>query len=74
MLRADSATVAWNAEKKHWEVRIQIGEEVIKRAIDLPREQTAAGALSAKAVEIAKDEGYDLNPANVSVHDTAHAA
>ena len=71
MQRADRASVAWNAEKKHWEVRIHVGEEVMKRQISLPRGESGAEALKAKAVEIAlqvaKDEGFDLDPAKVTV-------
>jgi len=67
MLRADHAKVGWNPDKKHWEVRIQVGEEVIKRPLAGAAAQSDVTALKARAVEIANDEGYTLNPANVSV-------
>jgi len=75
MLRADRASVAWSAEKKHWEVRIQVGEEVMKRKISPPRGEARAEALKAIALQVAKDEGYDLDPANITVEQpSSHAA
>ena len=75
MLRADHASVGWSPEKKRWEVRIQVGAEVMKRQISPPRGESGEEALKAKAVEIAKDEGYDLDPANVAVEQSSsHAA
>ena len=73
MLRANHATVSWNAGKKHWEVRIQVGGEVMKRQISLSRE-SGADTLKAKAVEIARDEGYDLDAANVTVEQSSGIA
>jgi len=67
MLRADHGSVAWNAGKKHWEVRIQVGEEVMIRQISPPHGESGAEALKAKAIEIARDEGYELDPSNVTV-------
>jgi hypothetical protein len=75
MLRADHASVAWNPNKKRWEVRIQVGEEVMKRPLQGVAAQADEAALKSQAIEIAKDEGYAVDPANVSVERTAgHAA
>jgi hypothetical protein len=75
MLQADHGSVAWNVGKKHWEVRIQVGEEVMIRKIAAPGAESGADALKAKAVEIAKDEGYELDPANVAVEESSgHSA
>jgi hypothetical protein len=75
MLRADHASVAWNAGKKHWEVRIQVGGEVMKRQISPPHGESGVEALKARAIEIAKDEGYELDPAKVAVEESpSHAA
>ena len=41
MLSADSAQVNWDTEKKHWSVRVKIGEEVIRRPI--PKVPQSAG-------------------------------
>ena len=67
LLRADSAKVQWDSEKKRWLVRIQVGEEVIRR----PCGKASAGAsdveLKNLAIETAKDEGYDLAPESITV-------
>jgi hypothetical protein len=75
MLRADHASIGWNPQKKRWEVRLQVGAEVMKRPLAGTASQADLGALKAQAVEIAKDEGYTLDAANVSVEQTSsHAA
>ena len=63
MTRADNATVEWNSSKKRWEVRIEVGAEVVKRPIPEPTKD--------QAVAIARDEGYDLDPANITIIETA---
>ncbi len=60
MLRANHATVGWNSQKKRWEVRIQVGEEVMKRSLAGAGAKSDDAALKAQAVEVAKDEGYAL--------------
>jgi hypothetical protein len=63
MVRANNATVEWNTDRKRWEVHIEVGAEMVKRPIPQPtREQ---------AVAIARDEGYDLDPANVAIKESA---
>jgi hypothetical protein len=67
MMKASGAKVEWNREKNHWQVVISIGGEVIRRqCAKTPRE---AGEVDLRnlAVATAKDEGYDLDPARVSV-------
>ena len=66
MMRADKAKVQWNPDKKKWHVVIEVGAEVIKRWADRPKD-AAEEALRTAAVETAKDEGYDLEAANVLV-------
>ena len=63
MVRANNAIVEWNAGKKRWEVHIEVGEEVVKRPMAAPTKE--------QAVAIARDEGYDLDPANVAIIETA---
>ena len=66
MLSADSAQVNWDTDKKHWSVRVKIGEEVIRRAIKVP--QTAGDdALRTAAVQAARDDGYEVDPAKVAI-------
>ena len=67
MVRANSAKVEWNAAKKRWEAHIQAGAEVVKRPIPKHTEDAGEEALKAQAVATARDEGYELDPANVSV-------
>ena len=67
MIKAANAKVEWNPEKKHWQVVIQVGGEVIRRqCANTPREATEA-QLRDIAIATAKDEGYDVDPARVSI-------
>ena len=67
MLRADSAKMQWDSGKKQWYVDIQVGAEVIKRPLLKCLEATADEALRVRAVEIAKDDGYELDTTSVSI-------
>jgi hypothetical protein len=67
MLRADNAKMQWDSGKKRWHVDIQVGAEVIKRPLLKCLEATADEALRAHAVEIARDDGYELDAARVSI-------
>jgi hypothetical protein len=65
-MRQDRAEVVWDAAKSKWLVRIEAGEEVIRRHWDVPKnadDQTLRSAVQ-KAVE---DEGYELDPTTVSI-------
>jgi hypothetical protein len=67
MLSADSAQVNWDTEKKHWSVRVKIGEEVIRRPIPEIPHTAADDELRSAALKTAKDEGYTMDPANVAI-------
>lgn len=67
MTKAVSATVSWDPQKKKWHVRIQVGAEVIKRAAGTAGKDAADDLLRTTAVQTAKDEGYDVDPAAVTV-------
>lgn len=67
MIRADSAKVGWDSDKKRWLVRIQIGEEVIRRPLPKNPQDTGEDVLRSLAVETAKDDGYEVDPANVAI-------
>ena len=67
MRNADKAQVAWDSEKKVWRVRIQIGEEVIKRPAGKTPADAADDDLRSLAVKTAEDEGYELDPAQVTI-------
>jgi hypothetical protein len=73
MLQADRAKVEWNSAKKHWEVRIEVGEEVIKRPILDQPDDTSEAALKERAIAIAVDEGYQLTAAQILVQARASA-
>jgi hypothetical protein len=65
-MRVDLVEVSWDARKSKWIVRIEIGEEVIRRDCDLPKtgdEQT----LRAAALKIVQDEGYELDVADLRI-------
>jgi hypothetical protein len=67
-IRADSATVAWDTDKKNWRIRIQIGEEIIKRPCDRKLSRDAADdVLRSAAVETAHAEGYEVAPETITV-------
>ncbi len=68
MLRANNARVEWDQGHKRWEVHIEVGAEVIKRPISKSvAESGDKAALKELAIQTAKDEGYELDPATVSV-------
>ena len=72
-MTADRVEVSWDPGKSKWLVRIQSGEEVIRRYCDSPKsadEQT----LRAAADKTVRDEGYEFNPASVSVRRDAAAS
>ena len=67
LLKANSARVEWDSAKKRWEVHIQVGAEVIKRPLANETMDSSADNVRRKAVETARDEGYELNPENVQI-------
>jgi hypothetical protein len=63
-MRADRVELSWDASKSNWLLRIEAGEEVIRRHCALPQsadEQTLRTAIE-KAVS---DEGYEMDPASL---------
>ena len=67
MIQATKATVGWDSQKKQWLVRVQIGEEVIRRSLGKAGQDTNEEALRSQAVATAKDEGYEVDPSAVSI-------
>jgi len=57
-MRADHVEVSWNQDKKKWLVRIQAGEEVIRRQCDAPKDADEQ-KIRAAAQKALVDEGYD---------------
>lgn len=67
MVEVSNAVVNWDAQKKQWVIRLQIGGEVIKRPAPKASRETNDDLLRSTAVQVAEDEGYHLNPSTVTV-------
>lgn len=71
MLKPTSTKVHWDDHRKHWTVEIQFGAEVVKRPVAKPSTSSATPTeieeLKSEAVSIGRDEGYDVDPAQVVV-------
>ena len=65
-MTADRVEVSWDPGKSKWLVRMQSGEEVIRRHCSLPKNADDA-ALRAAAEKTVKDEGYEMDSANVVI-------
>jgi hypothetical protein len=65
-MRADRVEASWDPAKSKWLVRIQSGEEVIRRHCNIARNADEA-TVRATAERTAKEEGYEFDPANVVV-------
>jgi hypothetical protein len=57
-MRADRVELSWDDSKSKWLVRIQAGEEVIRRHCDLPRAADER-ALQQAAAKTLQDEGFE---------------
>ncbi|HEY6306460.1 MAG TPA: hypothetical protein VI488_08410 [Candidatus Angelobacter sp.] len=65
-MRADRVEVSWDAAKSKWVVRIQAGEEVIRRHCDLGKNADEPSLRSA-AAETLKNEGYEADTAAITI-------
>lgn len=65
-MRADRVEVSWDAEQSKWLVRVENGEEVIRRHYDAPKTADEE-ALFAAARRTLQDEGYDTEGANIRI-------
>jgi hypothetical protein len=65
-MHADRVEVSWDGGKSDWVIRIQSGDEVIRRHYKAPKEADEK-TLRAKAEETVRDEGYEANAAAVSI-------
>ena len=64
-MQADKVELSWDSQKSNWLVRIEAGEEVVRRHIALPRE-TPEPTLRAAAQKIAADEGYEVSDLTIA--------
>ena len=67
MIRANGAEVLWDEQKKAWVVRIQVGEEVIRRPCKNSKRDAADEDLVSIAVQTAHDDGYDLSTNTIAI-------
>ena len=63
---ADRAEVSWDDAKSKWLVRIENGEEVIRRHWDLPKNADDQ-ALRSAALQTVQDEGYEIDPSKLTI-------
>jgi len=65
-MRPDRVDVLWDVAKSKWLVRIETGEEVIRRHFDAPKnaDDQALRSVIQRTVE---DEGYELDPTSISI-------
>ena len=61
-MQADRVELSWDSGKSKWLVRIQVGEEVIRRFCDLPQNADEP-ALQQAAQKTLQDEGFEPTPA-----------
>ena len=63
-MKADRVEISRDEKGKGWLIRIQVGEEVVRRHCDEAKDADDA-ALRRAAVRIAADEGYSVDPSAV---------
>lgn len=65
-MRADRVEVSWDTSKSSWLVRIEVGEEVIRRHCKLPQNADEQ-SLRQAAQKTLQDEGYDVDGEAVNI-------
>jgi hypothetical protein len=65
-MHADKAEVSWDTAKSKWLVRIQSGDEVMRRHCDIPK-SASDQQLRAAAEQTVRDDGYDIDPSSITV-------
>jgi hypothetical protein len=63
-MKADRVEVARDEQANKWIVRIQVGEEVIRRHSHEPKDADE-NTLRAAALKAVADEGYEIDPLNI---------
>jgi hypothetical protein len=65
-MRADRVEISWDAAESKWLVRIETGEEVIRRRCQAPKDADETSLRSA-AQKTLQDEGYEADPAQIRI-------
>jgi hypothetical protein len=65
-MRTDRVEVSWDANRHKWLLRIQSGEEVIRRYSPEPKDAEEQTLRSAVQI-VVRDEGYELDPARITI-------
>jgi len=65
-MRADRVEISWDAAQAKWLVRIENGEEVIRRHCLLPKDVDEL-RLRSVVEKTVQDEGYEPDPAQISI-------
>jgi hypothetical protein len=65
-MRADRVEISWDAAKSKWLVRIESGEEVVRRHCQAPKDADEQ-SLRALVVKTVQDEGYEVDPAQIRI-------
>jgi hypothetical protein len=65
-MRPDGVEVSWDTAKSKWLIRIETGEEVLRRHCDAPKNADDQTLRSAVQKTVA-DEGYELDPTSVTI-------
>lgn len=63
-MQADHVQFSWDAGTSSWLIRIEAGEEVIRRRCSLP-ENADEHTLRTAIEKLVADEGYEVDPANL---------
>ena len=65
-MKADRVEVSWDAAKRNWLVRIEIGSEVIRRHCKDARDADEQTLRSAAAKTVV-DEGYEIDESRIAI-------
>jgi hypothetical protein len=63
-MKADRVEVSRDEQANRWVIRIQVGEEVIRRPCH-ESENADQDTLRNAAIKAAADEGYEVDPLNI---------
>jgi hypothetical protein len=65
-MHADRVELSWDATKSNWLVRIEIGEETIRRHCKMPKDSEEQ-TLHSLAKRTLQEEGYDPDVAEIRI-------